>query len=289
MPRKASSKKAVTKRKRVTPEMIEKMRGLRDEGVSHQDIAKRLGVTPMTARKYLKQEAPVVPVEKQEAPVEAPAEAPVGYSNTHERRAIPGVILLAAVLIIAAVAVASAGYYLMNRRSVPVVTYKTYTDDNYSIRFDYPDNWAFTSLGLADLQMEGLSPPAVAYFEADGSTGLQGEILLYIFNKADYENLVPGDLDNLTSYIAGLDNQFENNENYVVRSPPTVVAVDNHNGVRLMVTAPQSASENVRFELETVVKDNYFYGFEIVAPDDNYSSVYMPVFDHVIGSFSLLD
>jgi hypothetical protein len=269
-------KKVVRKRKRVTPEMVEKMRGLRDQGLSHPEIAKRLGVAPMTARKYLKQEA------KQEAP----AEAPVGFANTHERRTIPVVIIAAVVLIVAAAIVASAGYYLMNRRggaSGPAVTYQTYTNENYSIKFDYPDNWDFFSQDI------GLSPPYIAYFDAGSSTGLTGEVQLFIFDKAGYENLVPGDLDNLTSYVAGLENQFENNENYVLRSGPTVVAIDSHNGVRLSATALQPASDNFRFELETVVKDNYFYAFEIAAPEENYSSVYKPIFERVIGSFSLLD
>jgi hypothetical protein len=276
-------KKAIRKRKRVTPEMIEKMSRLRKEGLSQQAIAKRLGVTPMTARKYLKPEAPVAPVEKPEAP----PEVPVGFSNTHERKAIPAVIIVAVVLIIVAAAVASAGYYLMNRRGGPAaVAYKTYTNENYSIKFDYPENWAFTSLDLAELQMYGLSPPMVAYFDAGSNTGLTGEVQLRVFDKVGYENLVPGDLDNLTSYVASLENQLENNENLVLRSGPTVVTVDSHNGVRVMATALQT--DNVRFELETVVKDNYFYAFEIAAPEENYSSVYTPIFDRVIGSFSLL-
>jgi hypothetical protein len=261
-------KKAVSKRKRVTPEMIEKMRGLREEGLSQQAIAKRLGVAPMTARKYLKQESPV--------------EVPVGFANTHERKAIPVVIIAAVVLIVAAAVVASAGYYLMNRRGGPAaVQYKTYTNENYSIKFDYPDNWDFSSQDI------GLPPPYVAYFDASSSTGLTGGVQLYVFDKAGYENLVPGDLDNLTSYVAGLDNQFENNENLKLWSGPTVVAIDSHNGVRLMATS-LSTSDNVRFELETVVKDNYFYAFEIAAPEENYSSTYIPIFERVIGSFSLL-
>jgi len=257
-------KKAGRKRKRVTPEMVEEMRRLREEGLAHQEIAKRLGVAPMTARKYLKQEAPV------------------GFVKGQERKTTPIVIIVAVVLIIAAVVVASAGYYLMTRRGGPVVTYKTYTNENYSIRFDYPENWDFSS------QDFGLPPPFVAYFDAGSSTGLTGEILLYVFDKAGYENRYAVSLDNLTSYVASLENQFENNENFVVRSPPTVVAIDNHNGVRLSATAVQSTSFDVRFQLETVVKDNYFYAFEIVAPEENYSSIYRPIFERVIGSFSLL-
>jgi hypothetical protein len=162
------------------------------------------------------------------------------------------------------------------------VTYKTYKNENYSIKFDYPDNWYFNS------QDFGLPPPLVAFFDASGSTRLTGEVALYVFDKAGYENRFPWDLDNLTSYVAGLENQFENNENFVVRSGPTVVAIGNHNGVRLSVTAKQPTSFDVRFQLETVVKDNYFYAFEIAAPEENYSSIYKPIFERVIGSFSLL-
>jgi len=267
-------KKVVRKRKKVTPEMVEEMRRLRDQGLSHQEIAKRLGVAPMTARKYLKLEAPVVPVKIQEPPVEPVKE--------QERKAIPIVIIAAVVLIIAVVVVAFAGYYLKTRRGGTVVTYKTYTNENYSFKFDYPDNWDFSSRDV------GLSPPYVAFFYAGSSIGLTGEIQLFVFDKASYENLVPGDLDNLTSYVAGLENQFENNENYVLRSGPTVVAIDNHNGVGVSVTAKRPTSFDVRFQLETVVKDNYFYAFEIVAPEENYSSIYKPIFERVIGSFSLL-
>lgn len=275
MPKKVMPKKAV--RKRVTPKMIEKMRGLRDEGLSDKEIARRLRVAPMTARKYLKQGAPAEPVEKPEAQVEVP----VGYGNSHKRKATPAVVIIAVFVLIVAAAVVALAVMRRGSSSGPVVTYKTYTNENYSIRFDYPENWGFSS------QDVGLPPPYVAFFDAGSSTGLPGEIQLYVFDKAGYENLVPGDLDNLTAYVAGLENQFENNENIVVRSPPTVVAIDSHNGVRLLFTAMQP-TDNVRVQLETVVKDNYFYAFEIAAPEENYSSVYKPIFERVIGSFSLL-
>jgi hypothetical protein len=163
-----------------------------------------------------------------------------------------------------------------------LLIYNTYTNEKYSFRFDYPKNWDFYAEDI------GLPPPYVAYFDAGSSTGLTGEIGLYIFDKVGYENLYNVPLENLTAYIASLEKQFENNENFVVRSPPTVVSVDNHNGVRLMATFLQ-LSYNVRLELETVVKDNYFYAFEITAPEENYSAIYRPIFERVVGSFSLLD
>jgi len=43
-------------RKKVTPEMIEKMEKLRGDGLSYERIASKLGVAPMTVYNYLKKE-----------------------------------------------------------------------------------------------------------------------------------------------------------------------------------------------------------------------------------------
>ena len=44
------------RRRKVTPEMIRRMKELRGEGLSYEEIAKRLNLAPMTAFNYLKKE-----------------------------------------------------------------------------------------------------------------------------------------------------------------------------------------------------------------------------------------
>lgn len=205
-------------------------------------------------------------------------------------RGVSSILVIAIVIVIAVAAIG--GYYLVTRggQGGTKVVYKTYTNENYSFKFDYPENWGFNPEDFALIR-----PPMVAYFGAGplvaysgagGITVTTRELSLSVFDKAGYENRYAVSLDNLTSYLASLENQFENNnENFVVRSGPTVVAIDNHNGVRL--SAVQSTSIAVRIQFETVVKDNYFYAFEIVAPEENYS-IDKPMFEHLIDSFSLL-
>ncbi len=41
-------------RKKVTPEIVEEMKGLRMEGLSYEKIAGRLGVPPMTVYNHLR-------------------------------------------------------------------------------------------------------------------------------------------------------------------------------------------------------------------------------------------
>lgn len=47
------------RRRKVTPEMIRRMKKLREEGLSYEKIAKRLDVAPMTVYNYLKKEEKV--------------------------------------------------------------------------------------------------------------------------------------------------------------------------------------------------------------------------------------
>lgn len=47
------------RRRKVTPEMIRRMKELREEGLSYEKIAKRLDVAPMTVYNYLKKEEKV--------------------------------------------------------------------------------------------------------------------------------------------------------------------------------------------------------------------------------------
>jgi len=245
------------RRRKVTPEMIGEMRGLRKEGLTYKEIAERFDVAPMTVYNYLK---------KKER---------VGFFKRPNRKIVPIAIVTVAV------SVACVGYYLLTRGGPKEVEFKTYTNENYSFKFDYPANWDF-------IEPPGFGAPMVAYFTARENTGGEGFIALCVFDKTGAENQLGISLDNLTSFISSLENRFENNENFVLRGKPTKIAIDNHYGVRYSVAAMKLTPVVIRFQLELVVKDNYFYYFEMMASEENYFT-YEPIFEHVIDSFSFLD
>jgi hypothetical protein len=192
------------------------------------------------------------------------------------------------VIILVAVGVALVGYYLLTKRGGPTgINYKTYTNESYSFKFDYPADWNFMSRGLV-----GASMDSYFYAAASENTTEGGGIVMYVYNRAVYENLFENrhgiSLDNLTSYISSLENRFENNENFVLIGKPTEIAIDNNHGVRYSLTALKLALIALRCQVEQVGKDNYFYDFETIASEKNYST-YEPMFQHVIDSFTLLD
>jgi len=166
------------RRRKVTPTMIEEMRWFRKEGLSYQEIAKRLDVAPMTVYNYLR--------EKER----------VGFFKRPNKK----IVTIAVVMV--AVSVTFAGYYLLTRGGPKEVEFKIYTNENYSFKFDYPDNWNFSAYYL------GLPQPVVAKFFANPAE--DAIISLTIFDKNSYENHFGVSLDNLASYVSSQENRFEN-------------------------------------------------------------------------------
>jgi len=64
-------------RGKVTPEVIEEMKSLREKGMSYQKIANRLGLNVMTVYNHLKKEEKVEPMEEKEEKVEEEKEEKV--------------------------------------------------------------------------------------------------------------------------------------------------------------------------------------------------------------------
>jgi len=203
-----------------------------------------------------------------------------------EERGIGAAVVIMIIVAIAA-SVAICGYYLVTHGG----EFKTYTNEKYSFKFDYPVNWDFR---------EYTSQDAVRIIAIENALEnrhrYQKIIQITVYDKTAYENYFGISLDNLTAYISSLENMIEK-ENYVLIggrffiqaiSPgkPVEITIDNHSGVRFSAT---STIENItiRFQVELVVKDNYFYEFVMVTSEESYS-IYEPIFEHVIDSFSFL-
>ena len=246
------------RRRKVTPEMIGEMRRLRKEGLTYKEIAERFDVAPMTVYNYLR--------EKER----------VGFFKGPNKK----IVTIAVVMV--AVSVAFAGYYLLTRRGVE---FKTFRNESYSFKFDYPAGWYFREWAIqydgefvaTENAIENTYP-----YHIDWKT-IGGVIGLTVYDKTVLEDQFGMSLDNLTGYISSL----ENNGYFVLTGKPTEIVIDDHSGVRFSAT---ETVENIpiRFQAELVVKDNYFYNFVMGSSEENYST-YEPIFEHVIDSFSFLD
>jgi hypothetical protein len=179
------------------------------------------------------------------------------------------VIPIAIVIVVVAVVASIVGYYLLTRQEAG---FKTYTNENYSYKLDYPANWA-------TLENNGVfaayRPDIILIF------GTELTIHLNVYDKSVAEGLgIPS--DNLDGYIQSIEDRSKNSSISLIGKPIEIV-IDNHHGVRYSLR-----DYSTQRLVEQVVRDNYFYWLDLVAPIENYST-YEPIFQHVIDSFSFLD
>jgi hypothetical protein len=197
-----------------------------------------------------------------------------------EEKGASSTIVIAVVVAISAVAIG--GYVLLTRRGME---FKTFTNEHYSFKFDYPTGWhLMESVIPYDAQFLATenTPENTYPYTIDWKT-IGGVIRLVVFDKNIYENQFGVSLDNLTSYVSSLENRFKN-ENFVLRGKPIEISISNHSGVRYQMIW---TAENVFLQGlgELIVKDNFFYTFTMGSLEENYS-VYEPIFEHVIDTFS---
>jgi hypothetical protein len=199
-----------------------------------------------------------------------------------EDKAISSIVVITIIIVVAAAAVMSS-YVLLTRRGIE---FKTFTNEHYSFKFDYPVGWHFNEwvipvdaqFAATENAMENTYP-----YHIDWKKGV---IELTVFDKNIYENYFGIPLDNLSSYLSILENHYAN-ENIVLISGPTEISVGKHAGFRL---SAGSTIDNIatRAQVEVVVKDNNFYTLLVGSSEENYSN-YKSVFEHVVNSFSLLN
>jgi len=72
-------------RGKVTPEVIEEMKSLREKGMSYNKIGGKLGLNPITVYNHLKKEEKVEPMEEKEEKVEEEKEEKVGLIERLKR------------------------------------------------------------------------------------------------------------------------------------------------------------------------------------------------------------
>jgi hypothetical protein len=181
-------------------------------------------------------------------------------------------VVIPIAIVLVAVGVALVGYYLLTKQGGE---FKTYTNEKYSYKFDYPANWGTDNFGWEMFT-------AFDYHLASGPDLGMARITLDVDDNAEWQYGISLE-DNLTGYISSIENDFGN----LLISKPIEVAIDNHHGVRWSYRFSFD-SLNLRSQVETVVKDGYLFWFEMGTREENYST-YEPIFQHVIDSFTFLD
>jgi hypothetical protein len=190
-------------------------------------------------------------------------------------------VILIAIVIVVAVSVASIGYLIERGGSSEplVVEYKTYTNENYSFKFDYPANWYY----------QEFSPTTgTAWFGAFDNSQSGASIMLEVYDNNVAENVFGIPLDNVVNYILSFQNRwYENNENYKLIKKPSDIIIGNVHGVSWSATRT-SGNTILQFQIGIIVKDNYMYEFVVGSLAGAYSR-YERIFENVIDSFSFLD
>jgi hypothetical protein len=197
-----------------------------------------------------------------------------------------GKVIPIAIIILVAVGVAFLGYNLLAGRGGPSggpkdenkeVGFKTYTNENYSFKFDYPDNWNFRE--LRQWSAQGFNAPFVSEKILDAFVVSENimennwwRIGLIVYSKTMIENQYgENSLDNLVSWLSrwGITTYIE----YTKDNCPAV----NYAGV----------TPSTQFRGTLAVKDNHLYQLTVETPEENYS-ISEPIFQHVIHSFYIL-
>lgn len=251
-------------RRKVTPEVIEKMRKLRKEGLSYGKIANKLKLSTMTVYNYLKKE------EK------------VGFFERLKRKT------LSIAIIIVLLGVACVGYYfLTGEEELPTIEYETYVNENYSFKFDYPVDWIFREMRLpwasSFIVIEKTPENEEPIWLTEG-----GHIELTIWGKAFLENIWENFGVFPENTFSSLMSHIKNIENLV--GDPTITTIDNILAIRYsaIITLPKGIvirSDTLRYESLIALKDNYLYSLVATCKGEEYSD-YELIFEHVIDSFS---
>lgn len=235
---------------KVTPEVIEEMKKLRKEGLSYGKIADKLKLSTMTVYNYLKKE------EK------------VGFFERLRRK-----IKLITVLIVA-VGIACVGYYLLTSEGEPSeIEFKTYINENYSFKFDYPVDWILEEWSLPWVG----SPISQFLVRENVSENERGGFINLIVKETDIslEDL----LENFIIWVEG--------ENFTVISGPSNIAIDGVLAVKYLIKSIPIGNTRIQIKLMYIFakKDNYLYTFQLLAKEEKYHD-YEPIFEHMIDSFS---
>ncbi len=223
---------AKDRRKKVTPEMKERMKELRSEGLSYRETAEKLGLSYATVYNHLKRSE-----EEEEE---------VAFQRELKRKIAP--ISIAAAVLIGAIA----GYYLLTGREVSGIKYETYRNENYSFKFDYPADWVFSEHQYAFGAVENTS---------DNVGG--GSVMLLVFPVVAGISL-DNVYDSLMSYA-------ENNENFTIISGPTDVTIDNTPAFEFSATS-SAKNITTQVEWMISIRNNLLYYFSMGVKKEKYPS-----------------
>ena len=205
-------------------------------------------------------------------------------------RGVSSVVVISVAVAIAAAAIG--GYILLTRlggtsgrhENVPIengepkgAEFTTYTNENYSIKFDYPDNWDFRE--LRQWSAQGFNAPFVSENILDAFVVSENimennwwRIGLIVYSKTVVENQYGENfLDNLVGFLSiwGITTYIEYTK-------------DNYPAVNYTWF-----TSFTQFRGTLAVKDNHLYQLTVETPEENYS-ISEPIFQHVIHSFYIL-
>ena len=175
-----------------------------------------------------------------------------------------GKIALIAIAVVALI-VAFVGYFLTSEERE--VEYKTYINENYSFKFDYPVEWIFEGWSLSRMDSD-ISNFLVTENVSDK---IGGAISLEVMETDVF-------LENF------LENFILWSGEFTLTTGPTEIVIDGVHAVKYLL----KSTSRIQLEFISAKKDGYLYIFQFLAHEEKYDD-YEPIFEHVIDSFSFLE
>ena len=188
-------------------------------------------------------------------------------------RGISSIVVIA--IAVVALSIAFIGYYFVTTEEREV-EYKTYINENYSFKFDYPTDWIFEEWSLPWVD----SPISQFLVRENVPEKEMGGVIYLRVVESDIPLPLENFLENFISWSVG-------GENFTVVSGPTIIVIDSVLTVKYLVKSTSIENTRIQIELISTQKDNYLYTFQLLAKEEKYHD-YEPIFEHVIDSFSFL-
>ena len=170
-----------------------------------------------------------------------------------------------ALIAIAAVAlsVAFVGYYFLTR-----VEYKTYVNENYSFKFDYPADWGLHE-EKKDMTLEG------RHWVLDVSA---------LSPRPPLEEHIPYYGGSLTVSVIETDESLDNIRGTLENT--TDILIDGIPAFRQSAEGQIGPDIHLKIDAIVAIKDNFLYSFWMGAQIEKYSD-YEQIFKHMLDSFSI--
>ena len=177
---------------------------------------------------------------------------------------------------VVALSVAFMGYYFVTTEEREV-EYKTYINENYPFKFDYPVDWIFEEWSLP-----WVGSPISQFMARENVPEKETGGVIYL-SVVETDIPLENFLYNSTSWSIG-------GENFTVVSGPSNIVIDGVLAVKYLIKSIPIENTLIPIELMYIIakKNNYLYRFQLLAKEEKFHD-YEPIFEHVIDSFSFLE